>query len=128
MPVTLWAVAVGPTLCMGGWLGHPCARDSHETHACEKSEEASLPPDEDHRHDCQHENNCSADPCSELVRFDEDWSQDGVADLCPITLAILDDAIQSALCPLDMERVRPPPNSHHVKGRPFPDRDIPLLI
>jgi hypothetical protein len=45
-----------------------------------------------------------------------------------IPVAIPDDAFQSATCPVGRATDHPPPNSHHAKGRPFFDRDIPLLI
>ena len=40
--VTLWAVAVGPSLCMGGWLGHPCAHDAHDRHAVVVNDEVAA--------------------------------------------------------------------------------------
>jgi hypothetical protein len=125
--VALWAVVVSPTLCVGGWLNHPCAHKEPENHSCEESDGAVGPPSESHKHDCTHEDNCLADPCSPLVRPHDDHSYVVLADPNPSVIGDDDHPARKASCHPSNIEVRPPPNSHHTKGRPFADRDIPLL-
>lgn len=127
--IAIWAVAVTPALCMGGWLGHPCSHTSHSGHAHEEAGEAALPFEEHHGDECTHESGCSADPCSQLVRPDDDLVLQTVFVADQQVLGTSHDSRQlTSLFSSNSHAPGAPPNSHHLKGRPFPDRDIPLLI
>ena len=126
-----WAIVAMPTLCVGGWLEHACAHISSEGHACGPAEPqyAALPSGEEHDHNCGHESACHADPCSQIVKPEDDWSSQVMFVVDPLAAVLYHDA-EWAIRSLS-EQVDPhgiPPNGHHVKGCPFPDEDIPLLL
>lgn len=126
--IALWAVVALPTLCMGGWLGHACAPVSPAGHECEHNEDTSLPHEEKHDDDCKHESDCPADPCSQVVKTDDDDVTDVTPYVYPSITLCLDLRLQNqdpALIHITQAR---PPDAHHRMGRPFPDRALPLLM
>ena len=127
--IAIWAVVAMPTLCMGGRLVHACADTSHTGHACEEGEDATVPHDEKHNDGGKHESSCSADPCSQVMKSDDDVTAEVVSSAgetgtpdCP-DLQLHDRHLAFSVVAQDR-----PPDSHHLKGRPYPDRDLPLLI
>lgn len=142
--VAVWAILLGPTLCVGGWLDHPCAQVCPEAEAggaqaccpCESNREREGGHEGRDGHGregkqdgrCAHEGNCLADPCSKVARPENE--SDLASDLhgtLPVPVwpewATFGRPSPFPTCGIDR-----PPNGHHLSGRPYPDRDLPLLI
>mgnify|MGYP001163268372 CR=1 FL=1 len=117
LSLILWSLALMPSLCVGGVIGHPCSTSSAPSHPAGSEQDGS----------CDHETGCEADPCSVVVvRGDEfDAGQLTAVDLVPLTLVE---------CPCDLEsdnQISRPLRSDlrlHLYNLPFPQADIPLLI
>lgn len=99
-----WTLILAPALCTAGVLAHLCP--------CE--DEVA----------CEHEADCSADPCSELaVRQPEGG---GDADLVAAHAAVPVPAL-STLLP-SPTRPRAPHRAPPRAGLPYPPGDLPLRI
>lgn len=101
-----WAFSV-PMLCTSGLLVHPCDCDSPSG--------------------CDHETECSDDPCNATAIVQNSASPRTI-DFSELVAAPLDDApllaVEAMLCSFALRWVEPPGKSH----RPYADSDVPLLI
>jgi hypothetical protein len=109
-----WATVAAPALCQGGLLEHLCAPHPAS--------------------DCEHETSCGDDPCTPMIRPDED-QRSIVADAAPRELEIwrLGDLViwrfqdgRTATGPPHHQTTRSP--SHQIINLPVHRSDIPLLI
>jgi hypothetical protein len=107
--ILAWTLLLLPALCTGGWLLHPC--DCGSTIGCE------------------HEADCSSDPCEiGMARPDSSSQSHGESDAqMASTPAVLDELSNS---PDPGYRGRRPNTSPLTpqKALPFPPTDLPLLI
>ncbi len=143
--IGLWAVLLAPSLCIGGWLDHPCKRltactghsgaeqgcPPHDEHTDDESHDHSEPCDHSERGtgECNHEENCFADPCAQLVWSGSKETTLLTAELLPdLRIASVEDSASRTPVMDHLHFGTPPPNAHHTRGRPYADRAIPLLI
>ena len=107
--ILAWTLLLLPALCTGGWLLHPCDCGSNIG--------------------CEHEDDCSSDPCEiGMARPDSSslsYSQEDAQ--MASTPAVLDPASNN---PDSGARGRRPNTSALTsqKALPFPPADLPLLI
>ncbi|GMU23704.1 MAG: hypothetical protein AMXMBFR13_37820 [Phycisphaerae bacterium] len=97
-----------PVLCLAGLLEHPCA--------------CSEPQEDCH---CEHEQDCSSDPCSKILTSQSRSRADDVPDGTSVAVAILDLVLLETLpsdCPGCTES---PPPVHLCRHY---DTALPLLI
>jgi hypothetical protein len=117
LSLTVWSLAIMPSLCIGGLIAHPCGARCTPSHSSDVEQKGS----------CDHEANCEADPCSiASVRsdeFDADW-------LAAIDHAPLSMTESAGHHEADHQLPALPRPDLRLRGDnlPFPQADIPLLI
>ena len=101
-----WVYSV-PLLCTSGLIVHPCDCESPNG--------------------CDHETECSDDPCN-ATAIVPNGSTLRAFDFCELVAAPLDHApliaVDAMLCSFSLRQSKPPGQYH----RPFADGDLPLLI
>jgi hypothetical protein len=127
--VAIWALQVLPALCIAGVLTHACA--PHKSAPHDSGPHESGPPahpcHDEKENGCEHESDCSQDPCSNLtVRHERDDS----IDQLDLTLLA---ALPNAVIARSFEDPHKLPNYHGPKSPPLldlscPESLLPLLI
>ena len=103
--LALWAIILGPVLCVAGVLEHLCA---------------DCPPAES----CQHEDGCASDPCVDVAARTTTAPDSGI----PTSLSCL--VASPFFAEVEMDEVPSIPLEPFPRGRknlPRPESDLPLL-
>ena len=129
-----WSLWLMPALCMGGMLAHACPTEErgcgpddhghddhgHDHHGHDDAPMAPQPVD-----DCNHESDCSSDPCAGSLAIAGRLGDDVVEFIAAVALAPGVSTPCSRVIPAWFDPVipdaAPPP-------LPIHDSDIPLLI
>ena len=114
-----WSLVLAPMFCLAGVLKHDC-----DGLCPEASGETSQ---HDGGSSCGHEAECHADPCSNLVAparnsAPVEYVPVGATATCDIPASW---SVSVVFPILTAERSF---SLHHLSGRPFADRGLPLLI
>lgn len=119
MLLVSWSLVLAPALCLAGVLKHDC-----EGMCPEPAREAAH---HDGASSCGHEADCQGDPCSSLVTPGRDPNpQDCVLAAAAVNCDVPGLLSDSAVFPILAAQWAA--GSHHLSGRPFADRGLPLLI
>lgn len=119
--LAIWAIVLGPGLCVGGALHHLCF-------GCESGGDVGGPSAQPYDHGtdpCAHEENCSTDPCVEPLSRPASIATFGF--LAPVVVLVACfsapefDVAESPFVPREL--LLPP-----GKNLPVPESDLPLLI
>ena len=112
----LWSLAIMPSLCLGGFLEHPCELPCNSEHHSEGHEQQEA---------CHHSADCEADPCSYVtVRNNET----DTAWFIIVQFSALCDFADNIDITDQFHRVIRPDLRFYMDNLPFPQADRPLLI